>query len=603
MISPTRRWTRVLALAAALAAVALAACSDPGDSKAKDTASDDDATADATSDATTGDAAADAKTHVRSDTLTVVMVDGKASPPLKLAVQACAGLHNRKAGGAVFVHFEASDQTWIDELKLKPTATVEATAFVQSCVQTFPACVRYQYKPQQEILPAILTAAAVLEAVPLDESLGVACQSPALDAVTVFKDLNTPLLATKHVFEQYAAQTTGLAMLNPGYNTQPTDPANPPFTGEMQPALVDYVFAHKLFVVFLVNGCIDGKPEKALLSSIVNAGHWPTPVGVYGYNNSWMVAGGYVYEAQTRCLESRNMGAIASETTNLSFFSTRGEAPTLAKPMAQNPLEDVTYDPTKTYVAFVVGDGDNIQYMMTTRRDWFQKRQAACAAPGAACPSLTWTVSSHLVTMAPDLLRWYYAQADATGHDYFALPPSGHLYAYPSSMAEAAQDAFVKATENDAKILDVAGTVHWDWTSTWHDAEDLFLPKYARADGAIRGIFPVNVPYLFPAFPWWPAERFYSILSGKDGSKIALFKPRSWRGVNDDSNPFFLSPKAMADELASYPKGTVSVIYMTSDGGLNLDNSFTAMAKLLPAHVQLVSTDTATKLALAAGQK
>ena len=310
----------------------------------------------------------------KATTLTVVQVEPSASPPLNLAVQACAGLHNRKVGGSVFVHFEASDQTWIDELKLKPTETVSATEFVQSCVAAFPTCVRYQYKPQQEILPAILTAAAALEAVPLDEGLGVTCASPVLDAVVVFKDLNTPVLATKYVIEQYAAQTTGLAMLNPGYNTHPTDPANPPFTGEMQPALVDYVFAHKLFVVFLVNGCIDGKPEKALLSSIVNAGHWPTPVGVYGYNNALMVAGGYVYEAQTRCLDSRNMGAIPSETTNLSFFSTRGEAPTLAKPMAQNPLESVSYDPTRTYVAFVVGDGDNIQYMMTTRRDWFQKR-------------------------------------------------------------------------------------------------------------------------------------------------------------------------------------------------------------------------------------
>ena len=59
----------------------------------------------------------------------------------------------------------------------------------------------------------------------------------------------------------------------------------------------------------------------------------------------------------------------------------------------------------------------------------------------------------------------------------------------------------------------------------------------------------------------------------------------------------------MADEIAAYPKGTVTWVYMTSDGGLNLENSFLAVAKILPPHVQLVSTDTAAKLALAAGQK
>jgi hypothetical protein len=59
----------------------------------------------------------------------------------------------------------------------------------------------------------------------------------------------------------------------------------------------------------------------------------------------------------------------------------------------------------------------------------------------------------------------------------------------------------------------------------------------------------------------------------------------------------------MADELGGYPKGTVTWVYMTSDGGLTLENSFLAVARLLPPHVKLVSTDTAAKLALAAGQR
>ena len=38
--------------------------------------------------------------------------------------------------------------------------------------------------------------------------------------------------------------------------------------------------------------------------------------------------------------------------------------------------------------------------------------------------------------VAPDLLTWYYNQSLATGSDYFVLPPSGHLYAYPGLMQE-----------------------------------------------------------------------------------------------------------------------------------------------------------------------
>ena len=65
------------------------------------------------------------------------------------------------------------------------------------------------------------------------------------------------------------------------------------------------------------------------------------------------------------------------------------------------------------------------------------------------------------------------------------------------------------------------------------------------------------------------------------------------------SSSFRLSPQAMAAEIAAYPRGTVTWIYMTSDGGLTLENSFDTIVGLLPPYVQLVSTDTAAALALA----
>lgn len=595
-----------VALAVAVCALLLPACSKQDTSGQTDQDATDLAdVADTASGADVADDAPDAQDIVAplSKTLTVVQVDPQAPAPVQLAVQACAGLHNRKAGGAVFIQLDPHDKMWLDELTIKPDATVSATDFLKTCGTAFPSCVRYDYKGQQALLPNILTVAAVLDAVPLDNGLTVTCDNVVFDANVVLKDKNTPALATQYVLEQYGKQTTGLAMLNPGYDTQAPNPAQPKMNNDMHPALVDFVFSQKLFVVFLVNGCIDGNPEKSVLHNVVNAGNWPTPVGVYGYNNAWMVAGGYLYEAQTRCLDSRNMGAIASETGNLSFFATRRAQ--IAKPdvVKQNALEPLTYDPGKTYIAFMVGDGDNVSYMMTTRHDWFKQRVAECAKSSGACPPLTWTVSPHLAYLAPDLLEWYYAQSHLTKLDYFTLPPSGHLYAYPSSLAEAEQDKFVTATENDARILGVTGTVHWDWNDSWHDAEDHFLPKYAETDGAIRGIFPVNVPYMFPAFDWWPETRFYEILTGKDGGKVAVFRPREWRGINNDNDAFFLSPQKMADEIAGYPKGTVTWVYMTSDGGLSLENAFLAVAKLLPGHVQLVSADTAAKMALAAGQK
>lgn len=534
---------------------------------------------------------------------TVVALDSTAPAPLQLAVQACAGLNNRAQGGSVYVEMDDYDQQWLDDLHLKPRKVVGAQDFLNACVTRFPACARYSYHDQQALLPNILTVAAVLGAVPLDVGLNAACSNVAFDATAEFKDNNTPYLATQYVFEHYIKQTTGLAMLDPGYDQTTSNHADPPLTHDMSPALVDYVFSRKLFVVFLNSGCVQPNPENTLLSAIVNSGQWPTPLGVYGYNDSWFVFGGYLYEAETLCLQSRNMGHIASTANNLSFFSSRRAPITDANELRGNAPEEVQYDPGKTYVAFVVGDGDNIQYMLSARHDWFTDRLADCAQPDNSCAPLTWTISPHLPGLAPDVLQWYYTSAHQTGRDYFMLPPSGHLYAYPASLNEADQDRFVTETEQDARILGVQGTVDWEWSTTWHQAEDDFLPKYATAGSSIRGVFPVNVPYLLPTFTWWPPDRFFEVLTGQDGSSVVLFRPREWRGVDGHDAQFFPTPQTMAEQLGSYPPGTVTWVYMTSDGGLTLQNSFMELVKLLPPNVQLVSGDGATKLALAASGK
>ncbi|MCC6217822.1 MAG: hypothetical protein IT376_23385 [Polyangiaceae bacterium] len=530
---------------------------------------------------------------------TLVELDPAAPAPLALAVQACAGLHNRASGGSVYVRREANDTEWLTELAIEPEATLGAAEFLAACASEFPSCVRYDYSAQQALLPPILTAAAALGAVPLDASLGVACGVVAFDAVSELSAHATPLLATRYVSDRYLAQTSGLAMLNPGYELEAPDLSNPAITRDMPAHLVDFVFSQRLFALFLVNGCEPGHPERELFGEIVNAGPWPTPVGVYGYNNSWL-NGGYEHEAQTRCLDSRNLGAIPTETWNLSFFSTRRSPITAASELPQNPPGTAPYDPTKTYVAFVVGDGDNVAYILSSRKDWLRQRLEDCARPDNSCQPLTWSLSPHLPRIAPDVLEWYYRSSRATGNDFFVLPPSGHFYSYPSSLREEDQARFVTETERDARVLGVTGIVHWDFLGTWHDAEDRFLPRYATAGGAIRGIFPVNVPYMIEAFPWWPPEALHRVLTGADGTRLAVFRPREWRGVDDTNAVFLPSPQRLADELGAYPPGTVTWVYMTSDGGLTLENSFIQLVKLLPPHVQLVSADTAARLAIEA---
>lgn len=469
----------------------------------------------------------------------------------------------------------------------------------------FPRYVRYSYDKQQALLPNILTVSAVLEAMPIAEEMDIQWGDLVFDATVAFADRDTPYLATKYVYENYVNETTGLAMLNPGYHPHDKKVWNPGLTEDMNPSMIDFVFSEKLFVMFLVNGCIKCTWERDLLNEIVSVNPWTKPIGVYGYANNWMVFGGYLFEAQTLCSKSRNMGAIPTETNNLSFFSTRREPITDPDEIPQIALDDVAYEPDKTYVAFIVGDGDNIAFMMDMRLGWLRRRAEACRAGEESCPPLTWSMSPHLARLAPDVLTWYYKMSHDTGKDYFMLPPSGHLYAYPSSLESTLQDKFVAATEHDARLLGANSTVHWEFFHKWRYAENVFLPKYAREDSAITGVFPVNVPYMFPTGTW-RRDQFFKVIEGQDGGKVVLFRPRQWRGVDDGrffmDKKFFLSPKNMAEELGAYPRGTVTGIYMTSDGGLNLNNSIMELVKILPEHVRLVSADTAVRLALEASK-
>jgi hypothetical protein len=536
----------------------------------------------------------------------MVHIAPETDPAVKIAVQACAGLCNRKRGGSVFTHMDDKDLQWVKELGLQPDKTLTADEFLAACMAEYPRCVQYSYDRQQSLLPNILTVGAVLEAVPIAEEMNIRWGKTVFDATAEFRDRDTPYLATKYVYEKYVNETTGLAMLNPGYKTDNTEVWDPDLSEDMNPSMIDFVFSEKLFVMFLVNGCIKCTSEHDLLNDIVSVSPWPKPIGVYGYANNWMVLGGYLFEAQTLCAASRNMGAIPTEVNNLSFFSTRRGPIADPDEIRQNKLDDVNYDPTKTYVAIILGDGDNIAFMMGMRLQWFRQRAAACRVGDDSCPPLTWSISPHLARIAPDVLKWYYKMSYDTGKDYFMLPPSGHLYAYPSSLESTTmQDKFVAATEQDARLIGANSTVHWEFFHNWRYAENEFLPKYAKADGAIRGVFPVNVPYLLPTGTWLP-NQFFKVIVGRDGGKVVLFRPREWRGVNDKDalteKDFFLSPENMAKELGAYPRGTVTAIYMTSDGGLDLNNSIMELVKILPEHVRLVSSDTAVRLALEAPQ-
>jgi hypothetical protein len=295
-------------------------------------------------------------------------------------------------------------------------------------------------------------------------------------------------------------------------------PLDPPLTLLPDLSLADYIVSARLFNFFLAQGCLLGTPEHALMERMVQANPWPRPLAVLGYDDTYPLAGGDTFEAETNCVAEHSMGQIASTgVNNLAYFSAR--SPPLATPLLQPPpLPPAPFNASLSYVALVVGDGDNLAMVKGTRFQWFQQRLQACDRSGSAsssgsgaplCYPLLWTLSPALARVAPDIARWFFAGAQRTAADYFVLPPSGHLYSYPASMPPLVAAAFVAATEADARLYNASATVEWEWLGTWGAAIANFTPRYA-AEGVITASFAVNVPYLLPIVEFGPGDIYVS---------------------------------------------------------------------------------------------
>lgn len=467
----------------------------------------------------------------------------------------------------------------------------------------------YDYSSQQALVPNLITLAAVLNAIPLEASSSFLKKTTnqVFDLTATWATFS-PLDATSYMFNNYINETSTLSWMNPGYDNA-ADPKNPPLTKSPNPSLIDFIVSKKIFNFYMNDACIPNTPDYTLMTSILQINPWPKPVAVWGYGDTYPVAGD-IFEAETDCTKEHSMGQIATVgVSNLAFFARQAA---ITEPLLQNVQPVEVYNASKTYLSLVMGDGDNIQFLKAARRDWMMERVSRCPSStnkkamsknggnDLDCFPLTWSISPHIWQHAPDIARWYYTQAATTGHDYFMLPPSGDLYSYPSAFSDELQVTFARNTAQDSYLMNTSGTVHWEWFGHWKKATTQFLPKYSST--AVKGIFPVNVPFNVPMIEVFaPADPdCYKILA----QDVVMFRPREWRGTSPSNIPLshreYLSVDEMAKELNTLPQGSVTWIYLTSDGGGHLDNVYDLVSKL-DEHVLVVNHEVLTDLAFQRG--
>jgi hypothetical protein len=113
-------------------------------------------------------------------------------------------------------------------------------------------------------------------------------------------------------------------MMNPGYDVHGHPFAlHPPLTKQPDLTLVDFIVKERLFNFFLVDACIPGSKEHEFMQMMAMSGVWEQPIAVWGYDDTFPVAGD-LFEAETNCVPAHSVGqARASATIFASSFASR----------------------------------------------------------------------------------------------------------------------------------------------------------------------------------------------------------------------------------------------------------------------------------------
>ena len=278
-----------------------------------------------------------------------------------------------------------------------------------------------------------------------------------------------------------------------------------------------------------------------------------------------------------------------------SFGGFHAQLPPVDTIKQKSPVLDPgRFDAARTYVALINSDGDNmgIDNNQLTQSTGLAERVRVCAAPGALCPPIGWTMSNRLAEWAPAILRWYYE--NATPSDSFLMGPSGYGYVYPALMDAADQETFADATTDAAKRFDMHGYTHWDWLGSWSKALPFLKMMASRiSEGGPEVAFVAEVPDA--GTPHLPSAL---IGDGPAAHKLAVAKQLTSQWEASDYHGLqgthgnrtkrlgITDPKELAKKLIALPPGSIGYVYKI--WSVNFTSVEDLAVELKGTHVQLV---------------
>ncbi|WP_083723865.1 GxGYxYP domain-containing protein [[Flexibacter] sp. ATCC 35208] len=169
-------------------------------------------------------------------------------------------------------------------------------------------------------------------------------------------------------------------------------------------------------------------PDVADESTLLNSFLASMPAGA-NFMGWWQNEGSGVQRTSTYGITT-----IASDwSSNLTVHSGMPRTVNL-KAMPQKPALQ-----NKIYVAFILSDGDNLQYVEHLMRKLWND-------PGRGQVPMGWTLSPAMLDAMPGALNYYWQSS--TDNDNLISGPSGYGYTYPNSWDQTKLNQFVAKTED-----------------------------------------------------------------------------------------------------------------------------------------------------------
>ena len=265
---------------------------------------------------------------------------------------------------------------------------------------------------------------------------------------------------------------------------------------------------------------------------------------------------------------------IASDhSSNLSYLSGCDSGEPIGQKYAHREL---VADGTKHYVALIVSDGDNLQWCQNLPfTDHYKDRQNSTADY-----KLTWTAPPVMATLAPEVLKYLYDNANA--NDSFICGVSGMGYINPTAFPRRLLSSFAGMTAEAMGRADLSALAVLDNDTSVYRLGRA-MQKYADTDGIPGGFMQIG-------------DR-YRELDGRMiwcGDKPFISARKSLWHTPDDGLTKEAFIKKLADEINAMPAAP------TSENGYSYINihpwSMTIadvdlFVSLLDEHIEIVSAE------------